>query len=186
MFPYPTFPLLCLFLAIAASATHHPTVYLIRHGEKPTNPDNHDLTLDGARRAQCLRHVFGANSAYHIGHIMAPTVKWNGEHRRAFKTVRPVAQDLGLAIDTHCSRKDAECVADAVRAYDGPGNILIAWRHKNMDRIQEVLGSEDPLEYPEDRFDLIWTIPYPYDNVTSTRSEECPRLDVRPGLVKQG
>lgn len=75
----------------------------------------------------------------------------DGEHRRAFKTVRPLAEDLGLDIDTHCSRKNASCVADAVRSYDGPGNILIAWRHKNMGEIQEMLGSEHPIEYPEER-----------------------------------
>lgn len=41
------------------------------------NPDNHGLTLDGIRRAQCLRQVFGAGSGYNIEYIMAPTVKWS-------------------------------------------------------------------------------------------------------------
>ncbi len=66
-------------------------------------------------------------------------------------TVLPLANDLGLDIDTHCSRKDTQCVADSIWSYDGPGNILIAWRHKNMGTIQENLGSRDPLDYPEDR-----------------------------------
>lgn len=63
----------------------------------------------------------------------------------------PLAEDLGLDVDTHCSRKKPQCVADAIRSYDGPGNILIAWRHKNMAEIQEALGSSDPLEYPDER-----------------------------------
>lgn len=67
-------------------------------------------------------------------------------------TVLPLANDLGLEVDAHCSRKGTQCVADTIRAYDGPGNILIAWRHKNMGEIQELLGSYDPLEYPDDRY----------------------------------
>lgn len=66
-------------------------------------------------------------------------------------TVLPLAQDLGLTIDSHCSRSNAGCVADEIRSYDGPGNILVAWRHKNIPEIQEMLGSEDPLEYPSGR-----------------------------------
>lgn len=69
--------LLLSSLLSCAFAQHHPTVYLIRHGEKPTDPDNHGLALDGTKRAQCLRGVFGADSNYQIGHIMAPTVKWS-------------------------------------------------------------------------------------------------------------
>ncbi|KAJ5611684.1 hypothetical protein N7528_008789 [Penicillium herquei] len=183
---------LCLFSAGALAAkndkSHHPTVYLIRHGEKPADPDNHELTLDGLKRAQCLRQVFGAKSGYDIEYIMAPTMKSsNGGHGRAFKTVQPLAADLGLDVDLHCKRKDTTCVADAIRSYDGPGNILISWRHKNIGEIQEALGSHEPVEYPNDRFDLIWTIPYPYDRITVTQSEECPGLDAKehPDLVVQ-
>jgi hypothetical protein len=28
-----------------------------------------------------------------------------------------------------------------------------------------------------DRFDIIWTDPHPYDNITNTSSENCPGLD---------
>lgn len=59
------------------TSTDHPTLYLIRHGEKPADPENHDLTFDGLVRAQCLRWIFGADSGYDIEHIMAPTVKWS-------------------------------------------------------------------------------------------------------------
>lgn len=48
-----------------------PTVYLIRHGEKPDSGDG--LNAQGEQRAQCLRNVFGASSGYNIGHIMAQT-----------------------------------------------------------------------------------------------------------------
>ncbi|OOQ82382.1 phosphoglycerate mutase family protein [Penicillium brasilianum] len=174
-----------VFCLAAVSARSPPKVFMIRHGEKPPNRDDHGLTLDGIKRSQCLRDIFGRDSGYDIGHIMAPTVKWNGEHRRAYMTVLPLANDLGLEVDAHCSRKDTQCVADTIQSYDGPGNILISWRHKNMGQIQEHLGSHDPLEYPEDRFDLIWTIPFPYEEVTDIESEFCPGLGSRPALVAQ-
>jgi hypothetical protein len=68
-----SFPLLLpLFLwTTSASAA---TVYLIRHGEKPSN-GNTGLSAQGEQRAQCLRTVFGASSLYDIGYILAETPK---------------------------------------------------------------------------------------------------------------
>lgn len=60
-------------LAIASLAVASPTVYLIRHGEKPDSGNG--LSTQGLERAQCLRTVFGASSGYNIGHIMAQTPK---------------------------------------------------------------------------------------------------------------
>jgi hypothetical protein len=75
----------------------------------------------------------------------------DGAHGRAFLTVLPLANDLGLTVDTHCKRKKVECVAETVRSSDGPGNILIAWRHTNIGGIEEALGAYEPIEYPDDR-----------------------------------
>lgn len=171
--------LVFLWTLAVASARDLATVYMIRHGEKPADKNDQGLTPDGWRRAECLRDVFGADSGYNIQHIIAPPVMQSelmhprakqgnfgrnnsraytdhmntidGEHRRPYMTVLPLAHDLGLQIDDHCTRKDSECVADAIRSYDGPGNILISWRHSNMDEIQELLGSESPVDYPINR-----------------------------------
>lgn len=58
-------------LLATATATAQSTVYLIRHGEKPSSGDG--LDSQGEERAQCLVNVFAANSSYNIGHIMAET-----------------------------------------------------------------------------------------------------------------
>jgi len=65
---------LCLVLGVAC-AKHHPTVYLVRHGEKPADKSDHRLNPEGEMRAQCLRNVFGKRSEYNIGYIMAPHMK---------------------------------------------------------------------------------------------------------------
>jgi hypothetical protein len=48
-----------------------PTVYFIRHGEKPADEAEDGLSTDGVKRAQCLRDVFSVNSTFNIGHIIA-------------------------------------------------------------------------------------------------------------------
>lgn len=64
---------LWLLTALASLAWAKPTVYLIRHGEKPD--EGNGLNEEGQQRAQCLRAVFGAGSGYNIDHIMAQTPK---------------------------------------------------------------------------------------------------------------
>lgn len=64
--------LIVTFFAGAAAAA--PTVYLIRHGEKPADGSD-GLSTQGMQRAQCLRNVFGASSQYNIGYILAETPK---------------------------------------------------------------------------------------------------------------
>jgi hypothetical protein len=62
-----------VFSTIVAVITASPTVYLIRHGEKPSSGNG--LNAQGEERAQCLRTVFGASSGYDIQYIMAETPK---------------------------------------------------------------------------------------------------------------
>lgn len=140
------------FLNVLALATFaaaaQPTVYLIRHGEKPAD-DGNGLSAAGVQRSQCLRNVFGASSSYNIGHIMAQTPKSSefclnalplplemnranpvfivlgGKRQRPYDTVKPLADDLGMDVDISCDRDDPDCVADVVRNYSGSGNILI-------------------------------------------------------------
>jgi hypothetical protein len=47
---------------------------MIRHGEKPPKVGGNDvdgLSIQGVERSQGLCQVFGANSQYNIGHILA-------------------------------------------------------------------------------------------------------------------
>lgn len=67
--------LLCfLLLGIATVVVAHPTLYFVRHGEKPRNGGD-GLSILGLRRAECLRDVFGAGSDYNIGYIIAQRPK---------------------------------------------------------------------------------------------------------------
>lgn len=61
-------------LLLVPAAAAKATVYLIRHGEKPSDGGN-GLNAQGLERAQCLRSVFGSSSSYNIDYIMAMTPK---------------------------------------------------------------------------------------------------------------
>jgi hypothetical protein len=66
--------------------------------------------------------------------------------------VLPLADDLGLTVDTSCERNDVECVVDAVHSHKRPGDILIVWRHGDMGDIVEALGATEQIEYPKKRY----------------------------------
>ncbi|CAG8933916.1 unnamed protein product [Penicillium salamii] len=159
-------------LAAAAS----PTVYLIRHGEKPSDGGT-GLNAQGLERAQCLRSVFEKSSEYNIGHIMAQTPKKSGKRARPYDTVKPLADDLGLTVDTSCDRDDSSCVKDVVDEYSGEGNILICWEHDALTDIVKELGDKNAPSYPDDSFNIIWTDPSPYSDITAETSENCAGLD---------
>lgn len=63
-----------------------PTIYLIRHGEKPEDDDIPGLSPQGKQRAQCLRNVFNKSSPYNIGYIMSQDYK-KGERTVELKCI---------------------------------------------------------------------------------------------------
>ncbi|KAK8121630.1 hypothetical protein PG984_010300 [Apiospora sp. TS-2023a] len=190
------------FLLLAATfvaAAAKPTVYFIRHGEKPKKGDG--LNSDGVKRAQCLREVFGVASDYNITHVMAQRPKKNGKQKRPYDTVLPLAKDMGLKVDTSCKRDDISCVVKAIKHYKGDGNILIwyvsqlfgiccgchlkranhrnpnSWEHDRMKDVAKKLGVKKFKKYPNKAFNLIYTVPPKYKKVASITSENCHGLD---------
>jgi len=166
-----------------SAANQSRILYLIRHGEKPPKlPDGKDadgLSPQGVQRSQALVQVFGPSSPYNIGHIIAQHPKDDGAEDRPYLTVKPLAESLQpeVGFDHKTDRDDAQGVANAVQQYQGDGNILICWEHDRLQAIATAIGVQDAPEYPGDRFDLIWTIEAPYDQIASMTSEHCPGID---------
>ncbi|KAH0341899.1 hypothetical protein KCU83_g9520, partial [Aureobasidium melanogenum] len=160
-----------------------PDIYLIRHGEKPPKEaDGRDapgLSAAGLFRAQALIRVFGKNSGYNIRYILAEHPKKGGERERPYDTIRPLAESLGdkVEVNKDIGRDDAEAVAEAARGFTGDGNVLICWEHGELTQIAEAIGVKAAIEYPDDRFDVIWKISSPYMELAWARSEHCPVLD---------
>ena len=66
-------------------------------------------------------------------------------------TVEPLAESLGLKVNKDIHRDSSEEVAQAVRAFQGPGNILICWEHKALTNIATAIGVQDAPEYDGER-----------------------------------
>lgn len=162
--------------ALSEANSSGSTVYLIRHGEKPSDGSN-GLSAQGVQRSQCLVNVFGSSSSYNIGYIMAETPESDGSRARPLDTVTPLANSLGLTVDTSCGRDDSDCVANVVDNYGGSGNILICWEHGQLTDIVEALGDQNAPEYPDASFNIIWTDPFDYSAITAQTNECCPGLD---------
>ncbi|RDW85142.1 hypothetical protein BP6252_02732 [Coleophoma cylindrospora] len=169
-----------------------PIIYLIRHGEKPPKKDGEDvngLSSEGVKRADYLPQVFGKQSQYNIGYILAEHPKKDGSRARPYETVLPLSKALDLQIDKDISRDDVGDAAKKALAYQGPGNVLICWEHGELAKIAQALGvtgftgrPDCQVVYPDDRFDLIWTVSEPYTEISQVESEDVPGLD--GGAVK--
>jgi hypothetical protein len=81
-----------------------------------------------------------------------------GESKRAIQTVTPLADHLGIEVDTHYQQGDEAHLAKEIRELRC--TTLVCWHHENIHKIVEHLGPvtpEPPHSWPDDRFDLVWT-----------------------------
>ena len=81
--------------------------------------------------------------------------------------MKPLATSLKLSVNTSYKREDASGVAAAARNWDGEGNVLICWEHKALKDIIEEIGVDGTFVYPDERFDVIWTVKAPYEELHS-------------------
>lgn len=142
-----------------------PTIYLIRHGEKPGHGLN-GLNAAGVARAEALVHVFKHGSDFKIKYIIAQKPKPSGKRGRPRETVEPLAKSLSLAVDISREREDVKEVADDVLKYvkeDKAGDVLICWEHERLRDIVTALGVKHAPDYDDQRFDLLWKLEHPYD-----------------------
>lgn len=149
-------------------------VMVIRHGEKPdgdapgldaqANEDESSLTQVGWDRAHRLVDLFDpAPGSARPGidrpdAIYAAGANDEGEGQRTRETVAPLAEKLGVQVDITYGKGDEEKLVEHV--VDRPGRTLISWSHTNLPLMAEAFPNVSPAppsEWPDDRFDVIWT-----------------------------
>ncbi|KAF4969891.1 hypothetical protein FSARC_2968 [Fusarium sarcochroum] len=182
---------------MAPTQSTQPTLFLIRHGEKPPKVDGKEpdgLSAQGEKRAEGLRKVFGKGSSYNIGYIMAEEPKLDSDQRPS-DTVQPLSEELNLKIHENVKRDHYEKAAKEALSFEGPGNLLLCWEHHALANIAKAIGVQEyapstgwpePVKYPGSMFDLIWVIPPPYTEITGVWSEKVPGLDDAVKTNSQG
>jgi hypothetical protein len=149
-------------------------VMVIRHAEKPDGDadgvdaqgreDDSSLTPTGWDRADRLADLFDpARGSPRSGlarpaTIYAARANDEGEGQRTRETVAALADRLGITTDTTFGKGDEEELVE--RVISRPGPALISWQHGEIPAIADALGSvrpTPPSEWPDDRFDVVWT-----------------------------
>jgi broad specificity phosphatase PhoE len=149
-------------------------VMVIRHAEKPDGEtdgvdargreDDSSLTPTGWDRAHRLVDLFDpAQGSPRPGlgrpaTIYAADANDEGRGQRTRETVAPLADRLRIATDTTFGKGDEEDLVEHVITRPGPA--LISWQHSGIPSIADAFPSVTPAppsEWPDDRFDVVWT-----------------------------
>jgi broad specificity phosphatase PhoE len=149
-------------------------VMVIRHAEKPDdshpgvdaqgNTDDSSLTETGWQRANRLADLFDPASGSPRPGLATPKAIYaagasdDGEGLRPRQTAMPLAARLGLTLDTSYGAGDEQKLVQQVITQPGP--TLISWQHSGIPDIARAFPSvtpKPPSDWPDDRFDIIWT-----------------------------
>jgi broad specificity phosphatase PhoE len=149
-------------------------VMLIRHAEKPDGEtdgvdargreDESSLTPTGWDRAHRLVDLFDPAQGSPRPGLARPATIYaahandEGEGQRTRETVAPLADRLRITTDTTFGKGDEEDLVEHVVTQPGPA--LISWQHGEIPAIAEAFPGVTPTppsEWPDDRFDVVWT-----------------------------
>lgn len=152
-------------------------VMIIRHGEKPSksngqtgydadgHQDSASLTQAGWSRARSLADVFAPAQGAPENGLVRPVAIFaagsnsDGEGARTRETVGPLAQRLGVSVNTDFGKGDEDKMVAQVLSQPGP--TLICWQHGGIPAIVDAFTSVTPAppsSWPDDRFDMIWKL----------------------------
>lgn len=153
-------------------------IMFIRHGEKPGDDgtpkaidhhgeqDEHSLIVRGWTRAGALAALFSHLPSFNYPGMVTPrsvyATKSTDDYRskREVHTARPTAKRLGLSVNDAFDHGQVTDLVASIMGDDRPP--LVVWHHGSL---VDVLAhfpianrGDIPSAWPEDRFDLIWTL----------------------------
>ena len=128
------------------------TVFFIRHAEKAQDGDS--LSTLGLRRADCI-----ANTVFKIQFAVPDRIIAQGDHsHHSQDTLEPLSRSTGIDLELKCGRDEISCAHDLILKNKDHGAIVVAWEHKRLADIANSFLDLPNLNYPGDRYDLVWKI----------------------------
>lgn len=164
--------LLFIFVATAAAATPTiETLVFVRHGEKPANVDNGQLTCTGQNRALALPDVL-------IGKYGAPEYVFAAEPKqmqddsgvdywylRALATIEPTAVGAGVTVNLQYGKNDIDDLeSELAKSKYQSATVFLAWEHKELAKLVANIvkhnGGDSSVvpAWADDDYDSIYTI----------------------------
>lgn len=159
-------------------------IYIIRHGEKPAEPapkraahrgvdfhgnqNEHSLLPRGWQRSGALAALFDPSRGPLRAGLQVPRMLVSPSYgdsgktaqHRTHQTIKGISERLGIAIATDFVKGHEPQLAAAL-AKSGPGAVLVCWDHAHIPALASALplvcGTVIPKEWPDDRYDVIWT-----------------------------
>lgn len=168
--------MLSLALAAGTASAATPTVttetlVLVRHGEKPANVDNGQLTCMGQNRALALPNVlipkFG-NPNY----VFAAKTKEGKDsdgvdywYLRALATIEPTAVAAGVTVDVKYKTNDYDKLEkELLKSQYQSSTVFIAWEHNDLDKLAANIVKDSGGDasvvpaWPDDDYDSIFVV----------------------------
>jgi hypothetical protein len=150
-----------------APVTRPAHIILIRHAEKPADPQNPHLSRAGVRRAQRLVSFITTDPAMtRFGlpvAVFATRTTKDDNGQRTQETVAPLARALTLPVQTPYLGKDYAQLAKLILsdpAYAGK-TVLICWNHEEIPQLVAALGvTPEPPKWKGSVFDRVYVISY--------------------------
>ena len=174
---------LMIFSGVAASSTP-ARVLIIRHGEKPSDPNDQNLSPKGYQRAQALTNLFQIHPEYvNLGLPSAYlAAKYTGTNaKRAVETITPLANKYGQnVLQPEPGSDPAGAASFILQNPDFSGKtVMVAWVHEEIPQLAQSLGATNcPDAWDGGKvFDRIWILNFSESGV------ECSDLpeSVLPG-----
>jgi hypothetical protein len=142
-------------------------IILIRHAEKPADPENPHLSRAGVRRAERLVSFITTDPAMtRFGLPVAVFATHTTRHdngQRTQETVAPLARALKLPVQTPYLGRDYAALAQLILAnpaYTGK-TVLICWNHEEIPQLAAALGvTPEPPKWKAKVFDRVYVISY--------------------------
>ena len=127
---------------VSADGLSNATVLLIRHAEKPE--EGTGLTPTGEARAKAYAQYFNPlklqSETLKLDAIFATADSKHSHRPRS--TVEPLAQALGLSVNTSYKDDDYQSLVNALRARNEGKHVLVCWHHGMLPELLQALGAD--------------------------------------------
>jgi len=128
--------------AKTSTSLSNATILIIRHAEEPSKGDG--LSSRGTERAQGYVEYFKNftidSKPLKIDRLFAASDSSNS--RRPRLTLEPIAQALGISIDSQFKSKDFLKLAQKIETLPQGSNVLICWHHSDIPNLIGALGAD--------------------------------------------